>query len=490
MNRRKVVFVTCLFFVFGIFITSIFFENLNNFHFIIFVCFLGSLVLTFFFYPRKIFIASLWGAFLFLGVWRVLIAVPENTPDKIWHYNDNKISFIGEIMKESDVRASNQKLTVNVITMNDRGVSGRVLVTTGVYPEYEYGDILEIKCKLKKPERFEDFAYDKYLARYNIYSVCGFAQINKLDNKNSLFRVIFRIKRKIGRIINNGLPEPQSSLANAMILGYKRGIDNDLRDSFSKIGISHIIAISGMHISIMVAVLFGFFLNLGLKRRHVFYIISLFLIFYVMLIGLPASAVRASLMGFLVLLAMHVGRLNRLDYALVLVAFILLLINPKQLIADVGFQLSFLAVFGIAYIYPVFDSFYNELKETIAIKRLSNDVAISSLLKLRNYFISFVATKSFKIFYDILAITLSAWISTLPIIVYNFKVISFISPISNLLVLWTLPFILISIFIVIPFCAILPNLSVLFFLPTNMLLKYVVFIADFLASIPFAFFSW
>lgn len=481
MKKRRVVFLTCIFFIIGVGIASFLPERLNVFHLEIFILFAFLLILVFISWPKKSFQVFLWSAFLFLGIWRLFISIPENTPDKILFYNEQEINFLGVISTEPDIRETNQKLEIESFFLknSEKEIRGKVLITTNIYPEHSYGDILEIKCELKKPEKFNDFSYDKYLARFDIYSACWWPELKNIS-KSSLFekeqtardklvlptwffKNIFALKKILHQKINSGISEPEASLANAMVLGYKRGIPNDLREKFSFAGLSHIAAISGMHISIIILIIFNFSLFVGLKRQHSFYLCCLFLIFYISLIGFPASAFRASLMGFLVLLAVHVGRISRLDHTLVLTATILLLINPKQLMSDIGFQLSFLAVLGIAYLYPIF-------KKKISIFFKNNG----------NRFLEAIL--------NILAVTVSAQIFTLPIVFYNFKTISLISPLANLLVLWSLPFVLISVFAGLILSFLFPALSVLFFSPASLLLKYIIFVSEFLVKIPFSFF--
>ena len=260
-------------------------------------------------------------------------------------------------------------------------------------------------------------------------------------------------------MIQAGLPEPEAGLAGAIMLGYKKGIGNFWQDKFSQTGLSHIIAISGLHISILAALVMGFFLGIGWPRRRAFWLASLFLLVYIFLIGLPASAMRAGLMGFLVLWAMNLGRLNKLTNSLVLVAAILLLVNPKLLRDDIGFQLSFLAVLGIAYVFPIFRKGVGERKGAI------------------------------KIILDIAGVTLSAQVFTLPIIALNFGQVSLIAPISNLLVLWVLPFLLSAILAGLALGLIWPGLGWLFFLPSFLVLKYIMVITDWLAGLPLAYFE-
>ncbi len=231
------------------------------------------------------------------------------------------------------------------------------MVSTNIYPKYEYGDKLKINCELITPEKFNGFSYDRYLARYNIYSVCYYPSLSRetgqgLDSKDLIYKKIFSFKHLLQDKINSSLNEPEASLASAIFLGYKKNLPADLQDGFSKVGISHIVAISGMHIGIISVILMSVLIGFGFKRKYAFYIATFLLILYIVIIGFPASAMRAGLMGFLVLWALNLGRLNKITNSLFLTAAILLFINPKLLRDDIGFQLSFLAVLGIIYFYP------------------------------------------------------------------------------------------------------------------------------------------
>ncbi len=431
--------------------------------------FVAALIL---FWPNnKIRIIALTGLFLFLGLWRYAIGLPVNTPDKISYYNGQSVTITGVVANESDIRQRNMKLEVRSerLVDSDRKVDGKILVTTNLYPRYNYGDKLEITCDLQAPEEFQGFAYDRYLARYDIYSVCYYPRLVNLGTGqgNWLYGKIFKLKDKFRDTINQGLGEPEASLARAIILGDKRSIPNDLREKFSQAGISHIVAISGMHISILAALVSVFLLSIGLKRKHAFYASGLFLVFYIILIGLPASAMRAGLMGFLVLWALYLGRLNKLVNTLVLAAVILLLVNPKLLRDDIGFQLSFLAVLGITYVYPLFNSWFEKILE----KRLL-----------------FLKTSSaFKGVRDILNITIAAQVFTLPIIAYNFSQVSIIAPLTNLLILWALPVVMVAVLGALGLSLMLPAFSVAFFWPSLALLKYIIIITNSLLKIPVSF---
>ena len=413
-------------------------------------------------------IAALIALFLFLGVWRYGISLPADEPGKIWHYNNKEADVIGIVISEPDIRDSNIKYTIEVSkikspSLKKKGsisVSGNILVTANLYPAYNYGDELEIKCQLKRPEKFNGFDYDRYLARYNIYSACYYPKIKLLASArgNWFYGKIFLLKKILRGSINYGLAEPEASLAGPIIFGGQQGLSSDLRAKFSQTGLTHIMAVSGMNVSMLAAIVSVILFNIGFNRRQAFYLSVAFLVGYIILVGAPASAMRAGLMGFLVLWAIHLSRLYRLANSLALAAATMLLINPKLLRDDIGFQLSFLAILGIAYFYPFLDNWLEKIK-------------IPKLKGAR----------------DILSITLAAQIFTAPIIAFNFSQISLIAPLANLLVLWTLPILTIIILIALPLGIFLPAAAFLFFFPGWLILKYIIIIVSRLSMLPYAY---
>lgn len=461
IQKTKFSLFFCLAFIFGIALASFLPFNFLEKDIWYFIGAMSFFVLTILFWKnQKIFFVSLVGLFFFLGIWRYSLNLPVSAPDKIWFYNNTQVDIQGIINKEPDRRDSNQKIEIEVESLNGKKVSGKVLVTANVYPEFAYGDKLKIVCELETPEEFDGFAYDRYLARYDIYSVCYYPMVKRMGSGQGsrFYALIFRAKDILRNTINQNMTEPEAGLARAIVLGDKQGVSENLKDTFSQTGISHIVAISGMHIAILSVIFFNLILGLGLNRRVGFYLVSFFLFFYIMLIGFPASAVRAGIMGFLVLLALHIGRLNRLINSLFFTAAVLLLFNPKLLRADIGFQLSFLAVFGIAWLYPKFKNFLEDKKVP-----------------------KFFGAR------DIFLVTLTAQVFTLPIIAFNFSQISLIAPLTNLLVLWMLPFLLISILIAIFLSFLFPPLGIVFFLPSKIILLYIIYIAQFLNGLPLSY---
>lgn len=379
----------------------------------------------------------------------------------IKHYDEN-LNFSAFVCEEADVDYKSRRLILCA--------SSKVLVTTNLYPEYDYGDYLEISGKLVRPEKIEDFDYEVYLARYDIYSLMYYPKIEKLGRtlnlKQKFFSLLLDFKQGVKTIIDRNLPEPESGLANAILLGYKRTVRRENLEAFSKTGLSHLIAISGSHITIMSALLSSFLLTLGFKRKFSFRAILSFLVFYPAITGLSASAVRSSIMGGLVFIAMFNNRLNISINTLLFAATVMLLINPKLLRDDIGFQLSFLVILGIVYLYPYGDYF------------------IKRFLDKKNF--SYTKKRMFNMFFSAFNLSIVAQIMTLPILIINFKSFSLVSPIANVLVVWIFSPLLALLIIASLLSAFISVLGNLFFLPAYLLLRTLFIVADKIADWPYA----
>lgn len=477
-SKAKIFLLSCLAFIFGVALASFTPAKLINYE----LWWFGAaifLAVNFVLFRQKIGTGGRWllllAIFSLLGFWRYTLALPVNSPDKIWHYNNQAVEITGLVSGEPEIKEKSQKLEIETTEVSacsrsantapcrsQTKVSGKILITANLYPAYNYGDRLKINCSLKAPEQFNDFAYDRYLARYDIYSLCSYPEIELLvsGQGNLFYQKIFSLKDKFRNILETGLPEPEASLAKAIVLGDKKGLPADLREDFSRAGLSHIVAISGLHITILASLILYFLTALGFARRQTFFFASLFLFFYLLLIGLPPSAMRAGLMGFLVLWALYLGRLNRLTNSLILAAAILLLINPRLLRDDLGFELSFLAVLGIALFQSTIERAIDKFRHP-AFKKIS--LALS--------------------------LTLAAQILTLPLIAYNFLLISLAALPANLLVLWLLPFLLFFILAALVLSFFFSGPVFVWFLPARLILKYIITTAELIIKLPGAYFD-
>ncbi len=371
------------------------------------------------------------------------------------HYN-KKIKFKAYVCQEREVSYKQQRL---VLCLADE----KILVTRPLYPEYDYGDYLEVYGKLKQPEIFSDFNYPRYLASQDIYATMYYPSIKVLEAdlsfKQETFLGVLKLKKKLKTTLNYNLPEPEASLANALILGYKKSLYSEDKDSFRKAGLSHLMVISGTHISILAGLFFSALIFIGLNRKQALRFLFLFFIFYPLLIGFSAAALRASIMGALVFLAYYFGRLSNSKTALVLAANIILFYKPLLAYTDIGFQLSFAALLGIIYIYPL----------TLAIRGKIERRAL-------------VQSKILVYFFEAFSLTLACQIAIFPITSYHFKSFASLSFLSNPLIAWLVPLLIASLSLALLVSLIFPSLGLIFFSPAYLLLKLFNTFAKYLAS--------
>lgn len=391
--------------------------------------------------------------------------VPQNLP------YDKQVTVVGIINNEPDERENKTKLKVVILESKEYSqlIDQKILVDVPQYPQYQYGDKLEITGKLEKPGEFKiadqdkTFDYGEYLARDKIYAlinltdsfnpekISGEIKIVGHNNGNWFLAGIYNIKNKFQNTINRILPEPLSALLDGLLLGSRRSIPIDLMTAFNIVGLTHIIAISGYNITIIIDI---FAKTTKHWSKRLSFLLGIFgLITFVILTGAQASVVRASVMAFLFLLARQLGRKGNLVIALTFVACIMLIINPMILRFDIGFQLSFMAVLGLIYITPIFEKL------------------LSRWPKLIN---------------ESMSATLGAQIMTIPILLFNFGRLSLIAPIANVLVLPIIPVTMAIGFISTVVGLINIYLGQIFAWIPWIFLKYIVVITEYLSKIPFA----
>jgi len=172
-----------------------------------------------------------WGFVLLVlvsGIWRYQSIAASGVVETISRYYDQEIILKGVIIDEPEKRINQIKFQFKA-----EEISGKILVTTELYPKYDYGDELEISGKIREPAQFEDFDYRQYLAKDKIYSVIYYPQISLLaqNQANWFAQTIFNFKDKLRGVIEKTLLPPQSSVLKAIFLGDRWGLSNELKEN-------------------------------------------------------------------------------------------------------------------------------------------------------------------------------------------------------------------------------------------------------------------
>ena len=228
-------------------------------------------------------------------------------------------------------------------------------------------DVILVSCKVTgiknkgNPGEFNSELYwgskQTDLLTFFDFSDFSFLKNNPITFKNS-------IQRSLISVIEKYIPESQSGLAKALFLGDKSNLRSETSQAFSAAGGMHLLAISGLHIGLMIIVLLQFFrfFSRFIQRTHALVFVLCFVWFYAYIIGFPPSVVRSVFMFSLFSLGSITGNQNNQFNLLCFSAFILLLFHP-WFIFDLGFQLSYAAMFGIVLTYGfIQDLFYFKTK--------------------------------------------------------------------------------------------------------------------------------
>ena len=240
------------------------------------------------------------------------------------------------------------------ISGNSTQVSGDALVRVPFYRQYHYGDLLEIHGKPETPQQYEDFDYRDFLANQGIHSVINYPGTTLIDSGRGIAPMswIYGLRERMAAGLSACLPEPQGSLACAILLGLRGSLPDSLLQSFYATGTTHLIAISGMNLTIVLGMVFPAATWLLGRKNGLYIAVSLVSIWlYTLLTGMPPTMVRAAIMGSVFLLAELLGRQRSGMAALALAGALMAAFEPAVL-RDISFQLSFLSMLGLVYLAP------------------------------------------------------------------------------------------------------------------------------------------
>lgn len=288
----------------------------------------------------------------------------------------------------------------------------KVILYTKKDSNFYPGDIITVSGKFEKAEKsrnYGGFNYRNYLKQQKIYGIIN-SDSEKLIQKKLNFNIVLEnIRLNIFNKINNIYKNTYADFLRGILIGKTDNIDEEIKNDFKDSNISHILAISGLHVSY---VIFGinFFLkqiSKNKKSQNIFMIVFLFI--FAFLTGFSASCIRACIMGGITLISSNLYRKSNI-YINILFSFIIILfINPFN-IYNIGMWLSFLGTLGIV----IFNDFLFKIVE----KKLKNN-------KLKKYYFYIL---------KIVLVTISAQILIFPIMIYFFNTISLNFFISNFLI--------------------------------------------------------
>lgn len=216
--------------------------------------------------------------------------------------------------------------------------------------ELNYGDKIAFSGTYTRPEKqrnYKGFDYSQYIKQLKVYGtiMCEKIQFIKNNQGNGIFKISNQILERIVSRTKKVLNEETASILLGLILGNKTDIDEQTQDDFRNASMSHILAISGMHVAYILLGINFIFKNLFGKKNTE--IISIFiLIFYMFITSFSPSIVRAGIMGIILIFSKLIYRKNDIYNTISISLFLILIYNPF-LIQNLGLQLSYGGVIGI-----------------------------------------------------------------------------------------------------------------------------------------------
>ncbi|MEN2283566.1 ComEC/Rec2 family competence protein [Algoriphagus sp. SE2] len=324
----------------------------------------------------------------------------KNDAIEVW---ENKEDYLAEVTIYDQTKPNSFENLLEIKSVNNNGIweksEGKILIYHQMNFSLEPGMILWVQGipeLIDPPFNPYEFDYSKFLKRKGISyrQFVGNKMLLLGKNKNSgQIYFLEHLRKKIGDILREKIQDPESNqVAQALLLGQKQYLDEDIKKAYSQSGVMHILAVSGLHVGIIYALLMFLVKPFGLKKlgwKSYLALVILIIWAYAMLTGFSPSVVRAATMFSLITLGQMRKRKPSVFNILAFSAMLMVTVNP-EVIFDVGFQLSYLAVFGIVLIQPIIVNFW------------------------------LPPNKFLEYFWQIIGVSLAAQLATLPLTIFYF----------------------------------------------------------------------
>jgi competence protein ComEC len=329
-------------------------------------------------------------------------------------------------------------------------------VTVGASPSFGYGDVLRVHGQLelpKGPRNPGEFDYRAYLLRRGVHTQITVypGDVVRLESGqgNPMLRWVLSLKARVKQEMVQVIPPEQTKILQALLFGDQTGLSPEDREQYQRTGLIHIFSVSGFHVGFVL--LFALFLGqiARLSPKGQFWLALAVMFFFAALAGFQTPVMRATIMA-VIGLAGHLWRREQdLINSLAVAALVLLLWNPQWLF-EAGFQLSFLATWGIVYLYPRLDA---QMTRWAAWR-------------------------------GVVLVPLCAQLAVIPLVAYYFNQVSVISLVSNVLLAGLVGVAILMAFFAFLLVFIFPLASQILFLADGALIGLVTKLVTFLSLVP------
>ncbi|HPP36332.1 MAG TPA: DNA internalization-related competence protein ComEC/Rec2 [Clostridiales bacterium] len=385
-------------------------------------------------------------------------------------YNGTDVVIRGVVISEPEIKGRKVSCIVRANGVKKSGengfadTDGAVMLSTlfdsnGLL--FDYGSSITFEGRLTVPGGARNpggFDHDLYLAQKgagaSVFAYPYAISAGERTGGNFFVRLGLLIRKRIVDVIEKSLPRQQAGLMNGMLIGYRGGLTDEVKEAFSDAGLLHVMAVSGANVAFLAAPLSFLLKMLRIRKRAANLVIIAFLNLFACVAGFEPSVLRAVLMACVLLLAAVIYREPDIYTSIAVSCIIMLVLSPYMLF-NIGFQLSYAATLSIVMLYG----------------------NISRAIRCR-----FIPKKTA----DVIAATLAAQIGVLPLTIMHFNKVSVISLIPNILAAPMLGVITVLGALMAVLGQFSLTLSVLIGYVNNILLSAVLYITKWSASLPWA----
>ena len=319
----------------------------------------------------------------------------------------------------------------------------------------KYGEEIEFTGNISIPSTSRNsgqFDYQNYLKKQTprVEAIASVVSLNNIKiisegHGNLFYTFVYGLKRKLNTVIEKNVKKESVPLVSSILLGDREKVPENLMDGFLETGTIHFLAISGLHVGILVLSLHYLLRMFRLNTRYLAMVIILTVFFYAAITGMKPPILRAGIMVAIYYGAFIINRRWDLQNSIAAAVFIILLINPSDLF-NVGFQLSVLAVLGIIYTSSRLENFF--WKSTLLVEKLQAKEERNELW----FLLTVYCRKTF-------CVSLSAWIAVMPLIAYYFHIVTPLTVFLNIIIFPLVWLILVGGFIVLITGIVFPMLA-------------------------------
>ncbi|MDF1496745.1 MAG: ComEC/Rec2 family competence protein [Patescibacteria group bacterium] len=336
-----------------------------------------------------------------MGLVRFDLSVPPKLPLKL----DSSPATIQSVWQGTYGKKANIKIPagnfleapskIQIDLKNDIAIGSKVLITCDLQPRIQEDG---------------DTKYKFYMWQYYSHGYCKSVKLNIVSPPAwyDLRNVFAGWRNLANKRINSSIPGDEGVLVAGLLYG-ERNLTPQAKDLFRRAGLTHIIAVSGSNFTIIVTVVFSILLGIGLWRHQAFTITTAAMLLFFGFVGFSASVARAAIMGWILLLARHLGRSPNIWHLCLLSAALLSLYDPWMFAFDAGFALSFLATIGLVIWTPIFTEKFKYLPATWGLREAAATTFAATLMTTPYISLVFERISLAGLFTNLIAVPIVPW---------------------------------------------------------------------------------